>query len=123
MICLRDLLCKTEKYVGRISWADDVLVNEYVHDITDAVTAVRDACCHIDSFKRRFTDHGARGVFNVICGKGTLARMGDLELKSDYEDDIAFFCGKNRLYMNRHIVRVFKEVRELLRPILHQRQL
>ncbi len=55
MICLRDLLSKAEKQGKRISWCDDVIVNAYVHDITDAVIAVRDACCHIDSHKRRLT--------------------------------------------------------------------
>lgn len=118
MICLRDLLHKTEKYVERISWVDDVTTNEYVSDITDAVTAVRDACCHIDSFKRLFDARGGRGSFNVIYGKGCLAKIGNVELRSDYEDDIAYFYGKNRLYMNRHIVRVFKEARALLKPML-----
>lgn len=56
MICLRDLLQKVDKYATRVSWVDGVMTNEYVHDITDAVTAVRDACCHIDSFKRLFDD-------------------------------------------------------------------
>jgi len=121
MICLRDLLYKTEKCAKRISFADDVMTNEYVHDITDAVTTVRDACCHINSYKRLFDDQGNRGSFNVIYGKGNLAKISDLELKSDYEDDIAFFSGKNRLYMNRHIVRAFKEAKVLLTSMLSKR--
>jgi hypothetical protein len=121
MICLRDLLGKTAKHVKRISWVDDVMANEYVADITDAVTAVRDACCHIDSFKRRFDVRGGRGSFNVIYGKGCLAKIGNVELRSDYEDDIAYFYGKNRLYMNRHIIRAFKEARALLQPMLRPR--
>lgn len=123
MICLRDLLSKTEKYAKRISFTDDVITDEYVHDITDAVTAVRDACCHIDSFKRLFDDRGNRGSFMVIYGKGNLAKIDGLELKSDYKDDIAFFYGKNRLYMDRHIVRAFKEAKALLMPMLSKRPL
>ena len=123
MICLRDLLHKTEKYAKRISFTDDVITNEYVHDITDAVTALRDACCHIDSFKRLFDDRGNRGIFNVIYGKGTFMKIDDFEVKSDYEDDTAFFYGKNRLYMKRHIVRAFKEAAELLAPMLPKRRL
>jgi len=122
VICLRDLLHKTEKYAKRISFTDDVMTNEYVHDITDAVTAVRDACCHINSFKRLFDDRGNRGSFLVIYGKGNLARIGDLELKSDYEDDIAFFYGKNRLYIKRHIIRAFKEAMARLAPMLPKRR-
>ena len=30
MICLRDLLSKTEKYAKRISFSEDVMTNEYV---------------------------------------------------------------------------------------------
>jgi hypothetical protein len=121
IICLRDLLHKTEKYAERISFAEDIMTNEYVRDITDAVTAIRDACCHINSFKRLFDDRRNRGSFMVIYGKGNLMKIGDLELKSDYKDDIAFFYGKNRLYINRHISRAFKEATALLEPMLSKR--
>jgi hypothetical protein len=118
MICLRDLLSKTEKYAKRISFTDDVILNQYVNDVTDAITAVRDACCHINSFKRLFDDRGNRGSFNIAYGKVKLMKIDDLELKSDYEDEIAFFYGKNRLYMKRHIIRAFNKSRQLLEPIL-----
>jgi hypothetical protein len=116
IICLRDLLHKTEKYAKRITFTDDVMTNEYVHDITDAVTAIRDACCHIDSFKRKF-DERIRGAFIVVYGKISVGHVGDLHLKSDYADDIAFFYGKNRLYMKRHIIRAFQEAHALLVPL------
>jgi hypothetical protein len=119
MICLRDLLFKTEKYVARISFTDDILTNEYVKDVTDAITAVRDACCHIDSFKKLFNDQGGRGEYNVsFYWKGTLMKIGKVELTSDYNDDIAFFYGRNRLYLNRHIIRAFNEAKEALAPLL-----
>ena len=118
MICLRDLLWKAEEYAKRISFTDDILINEYVKDVTDAVTAVRDACCHINSFKRLFNDRGGRGSFNVAYNKCCFIKSGNVDLKSDYEDDIAFFYGKNRLYLNRHIIRAFKEAKELLVPKL-----
>lgn len=121
IICLRDLLYKTEKYAKRILFTEEIMTNTYVHDITDAVTAIRDACCHINSFKRLFDDKRNRGSFMVIYGKGTLMKIGDLELKSDYKDDIAFFYGKNRLYVNRHIRRALKEATELLQPALSKR--
>ena len=109
MISMRDLMYKTEKYAERISFADDILPNEYVKDVTGAITAVRDACCHIDSFKKLFDERGNRGSFMVVYGKGNLIKIGDLELKSEYEDDTAIFYGKNRLYLKRHIVRAFQE--------------
>ncbi len=121
LICLRDLMHKTEKYARRIDFTDDILTNEYVKDVTGAITAVRDACCHIDSFKKLFDDRGNRGSFMVAYGKCNLLKMDDLELKSEYEDDTAVFYGKNRLYFKRHIVRAFNEAQELLAPHLRRR--
>lgn len=116
MICLRDLMHKVEKYTSRIAFTDDILTNEYVDDVSDAIRAVRDACCHIDSFKRNFDVNGNRGSFMVAYGKCKLAKINDLEL--DYDDDIAVFYKKNRLYFNRHIVRVFNEATQALKPFL-----
>jgi hypothetical protein len=114
MICLRDLLHKCEKYASRVSFTDDVLVNGYVHDVTDLVTTIRDACCHIDSFKRLFDTRGNRGSFLVGYGKVKLLKMGDVELQGDYEDDIAVFFGTNRIYLRRHVVRSFEEAKSRL---------
>jgi len=121
MICLRDLLHKTETYARRITFTDDVITNKYVKDVTDAVTAVRDACCHIDSFKREFDDHGNRGSFMTAYGKCNLMKINDLELKSKYDDDTAVFYGTNRLYFKRQIIRAFEEAQELLAPHLAAR--
>jgi len=114
MICLRDLIHKTETYAKRIDFTDDVLLNDYVTDVTGAITAVRDACCHIDSFKKLFDDRGNRGSFNVAYGKCTFMKIDDLELKSEYDDDTAVFYGRNRLYFKRHIIRAFTEAQQLL---------
>jgi hypothetical protein len=122
MICLRDLLHKSEKYAARVAFTDDILQNEYVKDVTGAITAVRDACCHIDSFKRNFDENGNRGAFNVAYGRCKFMKLGDLELNSDYDDDIAVFYGKNRLYFKRHIVRAYTEAQQLLAPHMGGRQ-
>ncbi len=121
MICLRDLMAKVEKYGKKISFQDDVLENEYVHNVSDAIRAIRDACCHIDSFKRHFDENKNRGSFMVAYGKCNLAKIGDLELKSEYEDDAAVFYGKNRLYFRRHIIRAFEEAKTQLQPLLERR--
>ncbi len=121
MICLRDLLCKVEKYGQKISFTDDIMQSDYVTDVSDAVRAVRDSCCHIDSFKRHFDDRGNRGSFMVAFGKCNLMKIDDLELKSEYEDDVAVFYGRNRLYFKRHIVRSFNEARVQLLPMLPKR--
>jgi hypothetical protein len=122
MICMKDLLHKTEKYAKRIDFKDDILLNNYVNDVTGAITAVRDACCHINSFKKLFDDQGNRGSYLVAYGKCNVAKINDLELKSEYEDDTAIFYGANRLYLGRHIVRAFNEAQQLLAPFLAQRE-
>ena len=121
LVCLRNLLFKAEKHAGRIGFTDEVLPNAYVNDITDCVTAMRDAACHINSFKQRFDDQGNRGSFNVAYGKCNLMRIGNLELKSEYEDDFAVFYGANRLYFRRGVLRAFVEARAALAPQLLQR--
>jgi hypothetical protein len=118
MICLRDLLEKAQIYVKRVSFSDDVITNDYVRDIHDAVTAMRDACCHIDSYKKHLGKPQHRASFLTIYGKGILAKIDDIELRSDYPDDMAFFHGTNRLYMKRHIIRCFDEATSLLNPLL-----
>ena len=114
MICMRDLMHKTEKHTKKIDFNEDILKNSYVTDVSDAIRAVRDACCHIDSFKRNFDENGNRGSYNVAYGKCNFMKIGELELNSEYEDDMAIFYGVNRLYFKRHIIRAFEEAKVLL---------
>jgi len=116
VICLRDLLWKADHYGVRVAFTDDVMANAYVKDVTDAVTAVRDACCHIDSFKKLFDKSGNRGAFITVSKTRGMAAvtLGGVSLRNDYEDDTAFFFGPNRLYLRRHIVRAFGEARRNL---------
>ena len=53
-----------------------------------------------------------------MVGKGTLLKLGDLVLKSDYPDDMAFFYGTHRLYFRRHILRVFADMIHRLSLVL-----
>ena len=117
MICLRDLLFKCEKYAERITFSDDILTSTSVTDVTDAVTAVRNACCHIQSGERVADELGSRTVM-VSFGKGSLYKSPTADLSADYDDDIAFFYGANRLYMTRHIARAFEEAVDQLRPVM-----
>ncbi len=118
MICLRDLLEKAQIYAHRLTFTDDVIPSEYVRDIHGLVKAMRDGCCHIDSYTKPLGKPQHRGSFNVMYGKGSLAKINDVELKSDYTDDIAFFHGTNRIYLKRHIIRAFEEAVTLLDPMI-----
>ena len=121
MICMRDLMHKAEKYTRRIDFKDDVLTSGYVKDVTDAITAVRDACCHIDSFKKSFDENGNRGEYMVAYGKCNLLKIDDFEARGEYEDDIAVFYGRNRIYIRRHIIRALEQAHAQLAPLLSAR--
>jgi hypothetical protein len=121
MICMRDLMHKAEKYTKRVNFVDDILVNNYVKDVTDAITAIRDACCHIDSFKKNFDGNRNRGEYLVAYGKCNLMKVNDFEAKGEYEDDVAIFYGRNRIYMRRHILRAFHQAQAQLQPLLTRR--
>lgn len=117
LVRLRDLLWKSEKLAKRVSFQDDVIIRGKVTDVTDLVVFVRDAVCHLNSKEHDHDQIKARVSFNVIFGKGRLLRSGPLRVESSYENDIAFFFGPQRLYLNRHIVRAFEEARDNLLPI------
>jgi len=84
MICMRYVMFKAEKYTKRIDFRDDVLTNDYVKDVTDAITAVRDACCRIDSFKKNFDSNSNGGEYLVAYGKCNLMKIDAFELRGDY---------------------------------------
>jgi len=54
----------------------------------------------------------------VAFGKANLMKLGDVELRGDYDDDVAIFYGTNRLYLKRHIIRALHEAQEQLEPML-----
>lgn len=118
MICLRDLMKKVEDHATRISFKDDINTDKDTKDITDTIIHVRNAICHLNSGKRHVDKNKNRVSFCSMTGKGCIMKIGDIELRSDYDDDICFFYGKHRLYLKRHIIRAFSEASQLLKPLL-----
>lgn len=110
LICLRDLLYKAQKYGTRISFTDDLLTSAEIPDITEAVTWARDAACHTKTPKRQVQSNvNFISTFNVRVGKSKFMKIGEVKFTSDYADDICLFIGPQRLYLNRHLKRAFKE--------------
>lgn len=120
MICLRDLTVKAEKFGTRISFTDDVVITPETHDVTALIKFVRDALCHIGIYNHFVIPDQIKASFNINYGKG--ARMpfqpySDIELVSDYDDDICFFFGLHKIYLRRHILRAFEDARQQLLPL------
>jgi len=118
MICLRELMKKAEDHAHRISFTDDINIIKGTKDVTDTIRHIRDCLCHLDS-KKRLTDESRNiSIIGTVYGKGYFAKIDDLELKSDYDDDLCFFYGLHKLYLKRHIFRAFLEASQLVKPLL-----
>jgi hypothetical protein len=123
IIKLRDLLYKSEKLGKRIDFNDDIVIlknstgKEVVKDITDAIKYVRGAACHIDSLNHNLNKNIVF-TFNSVYGKVNLLSMPETTLTSDYDDDICFFYGEQKLYLNRHIIRAYEEAKKFLQPLM-----
>jgi len=117
LILVRDLIAKSKKYGQPIEFVDDIAITETVKNVSDAIIFVRDAICHVDSYKRNHPACNARLSFNFIYGKGTFAKIGDVEIKSDYSDDVCFIFGDQKLYLKRHLTRAFEEAKRNLQPL------
>jgi hypothetical protein len=109
---------KTEKYAYRIDFTDDVSISGPVKDATSLIKYVRDAMCHLDSENHYLDANHMKASFNVIFGKGIVAKINDFEQSSPYQDDVCFFFGSQRIFLNRHIRRALEESRTLLLPLL-----
>lgn len=114
-IKLNDLLQKLSKLGKKVDFKEDVVNAD---DITDLVSNIRNAVCHMES-----GEHMLRGQskikfsFNIAYGKGNIVSVNGKKLTSDYDDDICFFFGENKIYLKRHIIRCLKEVELRLKEL------
>ncbi len=124
LIHLRDLMFKTERFAIRISFTDDVLttpkikgVTPEIKDVSDLIKAVRDAMCHPDIEHHYLPQNNSKASFNIAFGKGGFT-LGGVAHKSEYDDDVCFFFGIHKIYLNRHIIRAFEEAKQKLLPLI-----
>ncbi|MEN7527034.1 hypothetical protein [Cupriavidus sp. DL-D2] len=118
LICLRDLMFKCRKFSEPIRFTDDVVVTDEIKHVSDLVKYVRDAVCHPDSDAHYLEPGNIRASLNVLYGKGTLIQTGDFNSVSEHDDDVCFFIGRQRIYLQRHIVRAFNEAKDKLLPLV-----
>ena len=115
-----DLVMKAKHYAQPVVFDDDVIKSDdppkaKVQNVSDLLRFFRNAVCHPGSDKERLTE-GVTISCNVVYGKGILIKIGDVELGSDYDDEVCFLTGGQRLYLRRHIVRACSEAWALLKP-------
>jgi hypothetical protein len=108
MVYLNDILRLVQRE-HRVSFNEDVRVPDKPQaDVTDLVSKVRNACCHIGSPAHIFNDI-VHSRFCMVVGKGSLFNINGQTIGGDYEDDIAFIFGPLKIYYRRHIIRAFNE--------------
>ncbi len=106
---LDDLLQKLRILDERLSFTDDVASG----DITDLVKNIRNAICHLNSPENMLDkENQIKFVFNIAMGKSNLISIGEKIIRSDYDDDMAFFYGESRIYLKRHLIRLLKEAKD-----------
>lgn len=118
LILVRDLLAKTKLYAEPVTFMDDVNITGKVNNVSEAIKFIRDAICHVDSDNHNHEECDARLSYNIAYGKCNLMKIGEVEIKSDYDDDVCFFFGSQKLYLNRHIIRAYNEAKIKLLPLV-----
>ena len=118
LILIRDLMAKAKIYAEPIDFTDDINITDKVQNVSCAIIFVRDAVCHVDSENHNHDECDARLSYNIAYGKHTLMKFRGVQIKSDYEDDVCFFFGHQKLYLKRHLERAYWEARDKLLPLV-----
>lgn len=105
MVSMKDALQILAKSNLRVSFTDDIPVG----DITDLISNMRNAICHVGSPLRHMDEYNNTLSFGVAIGAAGLISGPDYELSNPYADDVAFFYGKHRVFLKRHCHRACKE--------------
>ena len=95
LIHLNDLAQKLKNLDNGIFFTDDIPVTKDYKEITSLVAWFRNAACHNSSPNRR-TQKGLLYANNVFAG-------------DEYPDDITIIMGDSKLFVNRHLVRLYQE--------------
>lgn len=119
MIRLNDLLQKCRAVDAPVAFIDDVPQSDDIKNVTDLVATIRNAVCHIPS-RTHVTNLNTTIKFATVFGKTSAFRIGDMELKNEYDDDIRFFFGGIGIYLNRNIIRAFNEAQRNLAPFISE---
>jgi len=111
-VLVRDLVEKSDALAGkRVDFTDDVIVRGRVRDAASLITFMRDALCHIESDNHLLsptTELTLIAAFGKAKPNRSHPSGADIP-PADYDDDIAFIFGVQRIYFRRHLLRAFRE--------------
>lgn len=111
-IHLHDLAQRARTIGRRLTFSHDVDLVEGVNDVTDLISKLRNAVCHIRSPTRNLGE--ASFVFNRFSGYIPQAiQINDHIAGCDYPDDMALYYGSYRFYVRRHGYRALDELKAI----------
>lgn len=112
-------LMKSNLYLSnKVNFTDDVAIDRdnKIEDVTDLIRFFRNGGSHIDSPNRKLGQ--GTSAFNTFVGLVMNLGLDEHVVQLKYSDDIAYNMGKHVLYLKRHIIRAFEEVKKNLQPYL-----
>lgn len=107
---LDDLLKLAEASGLRIDFVKEVGVHGRVQDITSLVGNIRRSVLPDAGASAPF----AANQFNCYYDAGSGYFANGVFFSADYNDEVAFFVGDQRIYLNRHIKRAMQEAEQQL---------
>ncbi|MBP9827935.1 hypothetical protein KBC55_02150 [Patescibacteria group bacterium] len=112
MIRLDYVLQWLSRQGSRFAWGDDV---DGGRDITDLVNELRNSVCHQASSLNIIDGTSIKFMFNRFFRRSPRAiSLPDGQfLGCEYDDDVAFYYGSNRIYLYRHVERLLLELSRL----------
>lgn len=111
ILSLREVAYLIEKYFS------DKLDN-IAKDKIRQITKVRNAICHRSSPLNYLSiEKQIKFTRNIAKGKCNLINMGDDELKSEFDDDVAVFYGKVRVYVKRDAIYLFEKFSKIINDV------
>lgn len=114
IITLHELLQMAANEGKCVDFSDDIDRALKINDITDLISKIRNAICHLHSKNNNLSD-GVYFNFNTQVGVGIFGVINGVEIKSDY-DDIRVYYGPYGLYISRQLIRAFTDVVSKLTP-------
>jgi hypothetical protein len=115
LIHLNDLAQRARVLGKPLTFADDVDLVSGIENVTDLISKMRNAICHIRSPSRNINE--GTFVFNRVIGYMPNAIMCDgISLGCNYADDVAVYYGQYRFYVRRHGQRAIDELRVIFAP-------
>ncbi len=108
ILSLREIAYLFEKY-----FLDEL--DNTTKDKIRQITKVRNAICHRSSPLNYWgIEKQIKFIRNIAKGKCTLMKMGKDELKSEFDDDVAVFYGKIRIYLKRDAIYLIEKFNKII---------